>query len=326
MSSTGEVDMNENTPQKKPPDQQLNRACEACRLSKVRCLMDSPSASQCQRCSKANRTCIFTAPQKRRQRKRTDVRVAELEREVRAMRALLRKTRISSDAQENEEFDEDEIQDPNSTVEDESRESPQPPSMPYYSDDTGKSIKPSPLSSDSHRSHLDIIDREIISIELADELLATYKSELYGYYPAVHLSDDCTASELRRIKPVLFLAIMAAASHRMGAKLSNRLHQEIISLYAERLFINGEKSLECVQSLVITVIYYTPPASPSQLQFYQYGNMAATMALELGIASKPRTSEQLPKRNWPTLQRVSSSGELLENCRTVLACYLLTAG
>ena len=314
--------MNENT-HKKSPDQQLNRACEACRLSKVRCLMDSPSASQCQRCSKANRTCIFTAPQKRRQRKRTDVRVAELEREVRAMRALLRKTRISPDAQENEEFDEDEIQDPNSTVEDESRESPQ---MPYYSDDTWKSIKPSPLSNDSHRSHLDIIDREIISIELADELLATYKSELCGYYPAIHLSDDCTASELRRTKPIFFLAIMAAASHRMGAELSNRLHQEIISLFAERLFINGEKSLECVQSLLVTVAYYTPPASPSQLQFYQYGNMAATMALELGIASKPRTSEQLLKRDWTALQRVSSSGELLENCRTVLACYLLTAG
>jgi len=34
----------------------------------------------CQRCEKMDRLCVFTAPQKRKQRKRTDTRVAELER------------------------------------------------------------------------------------------------------------------------------------------------------------------------------------------------------------------------------------------------------
>lgn len=68
---------------KKSGDAQLNRACEACRVSKVRCLVvPNSSSSQCQRCAKAGRNCVFAAPAKRRQRKRTDVRVAELEREL----------------------------------------------------------------------------------------------------------------------------------------------------------------------------------------------------------------------------------------------------
>src|SRR5690349_13814867 len=80
--------------QKKP--EHVNRACEPCRLLKVRCLPSpDPSTTQCQRCAKNGRTCHYAAPQKRRPRKRTDTRVAELEREVRAMRSLLNKSKQS---------------------------------------------------------------------------------------------------------------------------------------------------------------------------------------------------------------------------------------
>jgi hypothetical protein len=54
--------------------------------------------------------------------------------------------------------------------------------------------------------------------------------------------------------------------------------------------------------------------------------MAASMALELGLASKPRTHEQLPKRAIQSLQRISSPEELLEHCRTVLYLYVVCAG
>lgn len=50
------------------------------------------------------------------------------------------------------------------------------------------------------------------------------------------------------------------------------------------------------------------------------------MALELGLASKPRTHEQLPKRAIRSLQKISSPEELLEHCRTVLILYIISAG
>lgn len=65
------------------------RACEACRQLKVRCEPDpsNPNGS-CKRCAKAGRSCVVTAPTRKRQKK-TDSRVAELERKIDALTASL---------------------------------------------------------------------------------------------------------------------------------------------------------------------------------------------------------------------------------------------
>ncbi|KAF7592129.1 hypothetical protein BBP40_000677 [Aspergillus hancockii] len=65
------------------------RACESCRSLKVRCEPDisNPNAS-CKRCAKAGRPCVVTVPTRRRQKK-TDSRVAELERKIDALTASL---------------------------------------------------------------------------------------------------------------------------------------------------------------------------------------------------------------------------------------------
>lgn len=68
----------------------LNKACEYCRALKVRCFPEpGSSSSTCQRCVRSQRVCIFAPPQSRKQRKRTDARVAELERDMKALRSLL---------------------------------------------------------------------------------------------------------------------------------------------------------------------------------------------------------------------------------------------
>ncbi|ORY13158.1 hypothetical protein BCR34DRAFT_481476 [Clohesyomyces aquaticus] len=320
---------------KKSIDQQLNRACESCRLSKVRCLMDPVSgSSQCQRCAKAGRTCVFAPPAKRRQRKRTDVRVAELEKEVRQMRSLLRTNRISPvEASDNEpESAGEESDEPEEHV---VKESPtyttSHPIYPPTAIFTEKSC-PNDIPDDSKlrqafgSADLDIVERGFITMEMAEDLLGIYRNELVVACPGVVVPSDWTAADLRTKKPALFHAVMAAASHCKGSELSNQLHEEVVYLYARSLFIKGEKALQYVQALLITVAFYTPPNTPSQLQIYQWGNMAASMALELGLASKPRTHEQLPKRAIKSLQRISSAEELLEHCRTILVLYVMTAG
>lgn len=71
----------------------LNRACEAYRSVKVRCLPGTLGPSPiCQRCIKSNRTCVFAPPQRKTQRRRTVTRVPELEKEMQAVRALLDRT------------------------------------------------------------------------------------------------------------------------------------------------------------------------------------------------------------------------------------------
>ena len=72
-----------------PNDLKRPRACEACRQLKVKCEPDdnSPTGS-CKRCAKANRQCVVTAPSRKRQKK-TDSRVAELEKKIDALTATL---------------------------------------------------------------------------------------------------------------------------------------------------------------------------------------------------------------------------------------------
>ncbi|KAF2122817.1 hypothetical protein BDV96DRAFT_8152 [Lophiotrema nucula] len=331
----------EQTP-RRPQEQQLNRACEACRLSKVRCLVNPDAGStQCQRCAKAGRQCIFAPPAKRRQRKRTDVRVSELEKEIKQMRSLLRSNQISpvgmsdhesvDDDHEDQEHEEQSDKEP--ATHEQRRDSENPPSRvaefvfsaSKWAKTSHKEDTCTPKDS-LGTSDLDIIDRNIISKEEADELLGIYRNELMHDCPGVVIPSDWTASHLRYKKPALFHSVMAAAAHSKGATLSNKLHEEVIYLFARQLFIKGEKSLQYIQALLVTVAYYTPPNSPAHLQIWQYGNMAASMALELGLATKPRTHEQLPKRAVRNLQRISSAEELLENCRTILILYVMTAG
>lgn len=72
-------------------DTKRPRACEACRGLKVRCEPD-PGTGPCKRCKKANRRCVITAPSRKRQKK-TDSRVAELERKIDALTASLQATK-----------------------------------------------------------------------------------------------------------------------------------------------------------------------------------------------------------------------------------------
>ncbi|KAF1836279.1 hypothetical protein BDW02DRAFT_587509 [Decorospora gaudefroyi] len=329
---------------KKSQDQPLNRACEACRLSKVRCLMNpNKSSSRCQRCAKANRNCVFAPPAKRRQRKRTDVRVTELEKEIQQMRNLLgNNTRSSNDVSDRDSGDDD------SDDQEHARENEtQTPSKAqthssattststfanqWLSAPVIKAPVVDPAITDAPRDFLgssenDIIDRGVISEDLAREFLTIWRNELVTACPGITIPKYWTVFDLREHKPALFHAIMAAAAHSKGSALSDKLHEETILLYARSAFIKGEKSVQAIQALIVTIVYYSPSKTPGQLQIYQWLNMAASMGLELGLASKPRTHEQLPKRAIRSLQKISSPEELLEHCRTILLLYIISAG
>lgn len=325
-------------------EQALNRACEACRTSKVRCLVNpDANSTQCQRCAKAGRACVFAPPAKRRQRKRTDVRVTELEKEIKQMRDLLKTgNNRSPDDESDHESGEEGLED---EAHGEARESPVEPHLRISRAATSSATAEQWPSVAPERPQLDppaanrcaprdllgpaendIIDRKIISQHQAEELLSIWRNDLVKVCPGITIPRSWTAYDLRTNKPSLFHAIMAASAHSKGSELSDKLHEEAVYLYARSAFINGEKSVQSIQAMLVTVAFYSPPKVPGQLQIYQWLNMAASMALELGLASKPRTHEQLPKRAIRSLQKISSPEELLEHCRTVLTLYIISAG
>lgn len=83
-----------------PNDPKRSRACEACRGLKVRCDQDPNNAdAPCKRCAKAKRNCVITAPSRKRQKK-TDSRVAELEKKIDALTASLNAQKETSSTSE----------------------------------------------------------------------------------------------------------------------------------------------------------------------------------------------------------------------------------
>jgi hypothetical protein len=166
----------------------------------------------------------------------------------------------------------------------------------------------------------DVIDRGIISLEDAEQLVAYFIHELAFFFPLIVLPSNTTAAQLRQTKPILFLSVIAATSITVDAGLAAVLNREMVRLYAERFFIEGEKSLELVQALLLMIIFYLPPASPLKLQLYQYTHIASTMALEIGLANKRRVSKKSNRKG----SRQEPHDELLaEQARAVLGCYHL---
>ncbi|GFN10443.1 hypothetical protein AtubIFM55763_011452 [Aspergillus tubingensis] len=329
--------------------QQLNRSCESCRGLKVRCLPDPSTPNQCQRCVKANRPCIFVAPQRRRPRKRTDSRVAQLEREMRQMRSLLKdrlrvdESSAESVGSEREDSREPDLgpsindsmpagSDPPSSASGSARPMDFSPSFPSNSPypntfDSGATpgLASNPVSSSySLEATLerDVVGQGLISLEYANDLVAFFITELTAFAPIVVLPPDTTAYQLRCSKPVLFLSVIAAAAVSLDANLAAALNREMIRVYAERFFINGDKSLELVQALLLMIVFYFPPDSPLKLQFYQYTHIAATMALEIGLASKRRVPPSSSRR---TNKKTAYDEPMAEQARAILFCYHLTS-
>ncbi|KAJ5157193.1 uncharacterized protein N7482_008293 [Penicillium canariense] len=288
MSETSTTPHGEPSTAQSLPAQQLNRSCESCRSLKVRCLPNPSTPNQCQRCAKGKKACVFVAPQRRRPRKRTDSRVAQLEREMRMMRSLL-KDRIREESEPESPEGSDGSPDESSEMDLHDHLGPIPEASTSATDSVrfmdyspelihtahAEMAGSGPLSAPPSFSGLhmtfspdpqppaeDVIDRGIVSLDDAEQLVAFFIHELTLFFPLVVLPSTTTAAQLRQTKPILFLSVIAAAAISIDAGLAGVLNREMVRLYAARFFIEGEKSLELVQALLLMVIFYYPPARP----------------------------------------------------------------
>lgn len=323
-------------------DPKKARACEACRGLKVRCepVAEDPDGA-CKRCAKAGRNCIITQPTRKRQKK-TDNRVAELEKKIDALTATLSATKAGQagtsapgyygapvtgpptswnavDGTSNYEANPARSQGPSSYI--------APPLA--LAGQKRKHTEPAENGGDapaSLRSYEcpDLVDRGIITINEATQLLDRYNYQMAPHLPGVVFPPNLTAGELRRTKPVLFLAIMAAASSATP-EVQRIAVKQLMESFADRIVIIGEKSIELVQALAVAVLWYWPPEHVEDLKFYQLVHMGMIMALDLGLGkrrprgSKPTMWGAQPSRRHPQLDPTT-----IEARRTWLLCYYLT--
>jgi hypothetical protein len=378
-----------------PNDPKRPRACEACRGLKVRCEPDPRNPDgPCKRCNKANRNCVVTVPSRKRQKK-TDSRVAELEKKINALTdALTEKLQaqpgsVTLPPSNDSSLDQVAINAPNpyqqvtnggygsfstgrtdvggsewdnypKAPEFESRKALVPPMVVAgqkrkhvdsrdYSTTTESPIsaagarKKSNETSSSYQQgflvdsgiphkpaqtheYADVIDRGLVSADIASRMFDCYVEKMAPHMPAVVFPAGTTAAEVRKNQPTLFLAILSASSGSNFPELQKVLTKEVMNIYAGRIILNGEKTLELVNALHISTLWYWPPEHFEELKFYQLIHIAAVMAIDIGMGKKNKSKKTKAAGLWrdtPWRRTPYPDPESLEARRAWLTCYFL---
>jgi hypothetical protein len=175
-------------------------------------------------------------------------------------------------------------------------------------------------------SHINTLVDNLMTPDIAERVFIRYVNEICPHFPAVPFSPGTTAREVREKKPLLFLAVLAGSSHGSAEQLvSQEVQRELTKLLKDQLadiiWRNGEKSLEIVQALHISVLWYRPPLHFEQHNFYMMVNCAAVMALDLGLGRK--ATPNVMKLSVGPFKRFHPNSSSVEARRTFLVCYYL---
>ena len=101
----------------------------------------------------------------------------------------------------------------------------------------------------------DDIMSDALSYEMAELLIASYKRDMMPHFPFVIIHPGESLDDLRRHKPLLFLAILFAASYPDIA-LQVRLNDAVKHAVSQRMLINGEVSFDLLQGLLVYLAWY----------------------------------------------------------------------
>jgi hypothetical protein len=172
---------------------------------------------------------------------------------------------------------------------------------------------------------VDVIDRQLVTLETAAQVFDQYVNDMAPHFPAVVFPPGTTFQDVRKSKPIVFLAILCAGSGVNHPGLQRTLTKEIMRIFADRIVCNGEKSLELIQSLHISTLWYFPPDQYEELKFYQLIHMSAIMAFDVGLGRRGK-SLQKPRPPpsfipWKKVSLLEPSD--IESRRSWLTCYFM---
>ncbi|RDL34975.1 uncharacterized protein BP5553_06906 [Venustampulla echinocandica] len=229
----------------------LRRSCELCRNSKGKCC-PSKDSNQCQRCAKEGKQCVFLEAKPRPKRaKNSRMRVAEMEERLDDLVALL-----TPNAQATKQVA---TQSGLATISplkitDQALSTLLPleaPQLRSQDFSVPQHYYPSTFSfADVVLGDLpDPISKSIISFEQAENSIQVFRSKA-ARFPFVLVSSQMSLDSLRRERPFLLLSILTFASQK-NAKIQDQLELELKEYLSKKVIVNGEKSLDLLQGLLV---------------------------------------------------------------------------
>ncbi|KAI2464035.1 hypothetical protein F4781DRAFT_436793 [Annulohypoxylon bovei var. microspora] len=258
------------------------RACVACRNMKIKCV-SVPGSKDCESCLRFSRPCQDPGPPKARVK--TSQKFSELEKRIDALTSALdaeRRRNQQSLKQVRTEVLWSKTPDSNAN-------DTLPPTERQDHDErivtNSDGINATPCD--------DIIDAGLIDMPTASELYDHWNLYMRPLMPVVQFSAEDDAHTIREKKPTLFLTIMTIASTLIRPSIVPHLLTRLNNTLAQEVFVQGVKSLDLLQSLILFSQYYIQPPNIRAFALPQHVYSAVVMSHDLGLTrlSKPNDGE-----------------------------------
>lgn len=173
----------------------------------------------------------------------------------------------------------------------------------------------------------------LITPETASKIFDRYMTQLAPHLPAVVFPTGTTAEQVWRDKPILYVCILSCASNGLvHPDVGRDITREAVGAIADCVVRNGAKSLELIQAMQVTALWYKPPERAEQTNFYQIIHMGAVMALDIGLGKRFNPVKARRGFGGPNAhlapgphKTVPQDSDTIEARRAWLACYYLCA-
>ncbi|PGH26719.1 hypothetical protein AJ80_01665 [Polytolypa hystricis UAMH7299] len=276
------------------------RACDDCKRSKTRCLPSETTAGVCQRCARYGSRCSFNNTHSKNQ------------------------SGAVSTAKGNSKAPRKKLEDENLL----------PKILPSelvlnHSDDSGELMQHHQhvfqgkrsrygLSAllpngqqQSRKQGVSVTEKELkITAQRANNILAVFK-KMNHHFPFVTIPKDATAEAMSKEQSFLFLAILTVTSMD-DIRLQRLLNARFRTLLSTKVVMQGEKSLDYLQGLLVYLAWYPSHLRPMSIQLYQYIQIAISLISDMGLEDLNITTEPLD----PAVKDAAK--------RACLGCYYLS--
>ena len=116
----------------------------------------------------------------------------------------------------------------------------------------------------------------------AAEFLSLYVDQLHPHFPILALRQQTSAAALLEEAPLLLLSILVVSSSS-NERLQSTLNEHFRKTLAQRATVNGETSLDLLQSLLLYLAWHHHYLDHRTQQMYQYLQQAVGMVVDLHL-------------------------------------------
>ncbi|EME88868.1 uncharacterized protein MYCFIDRAFT_62803 [Pseudocercospora fijiensis CIRAD86] len=299
------------------------RACQACSSIKIKCSLGHQAEGAvppCDRCLRLGKDCTLTAS------KRQKDRVAELEAQVASLTRLLQAQGIN-EAHLNpsgQDVGNDDILLQSSSTPSSNPLASKKRRLEKSSPEQSETSVTDESSNASRIADPDILRLDAsISSELQQRCYWRYCNDVLPVFPLVPLPAGQTLLELRDKRPVLFLAVMYAAS---PGCLTSVQQDHVAQLLLDRLAnsVIGEKDsrLDLMRAIQIACLWYRTPEHHKYVSIYHLIQLCSSIAAGISLAG-PLSTHDLSSN--ARIAREREEGNTADVHRAWIGAHVLSA-